>query len=181
MQFSFCRLCLRHKGVCSIPFEYRQTICMQDDDRIRVQFYYLKGTLRVKVYEKCSVVRIEFDRVAYWLCFLRDDVCGTSLLGRLQQQRWLNSCPFLLQGLTHCGQVTHICVGKLTNNGSDKGLSPGRRQSIIWTNAGILLIGPLCEQTSVKFQSELKHFHSRKCTWNCRLRNGVHFLLASKC
>ena len=26
---------------------------------------------------------------------------------------------------------------------SDNGLSPGRRQAIIWTNAGILLIGPL--------------------------------------
>ena len=27
--------------------------------------------------------------------------------------------------------------------GSDNDLSPGRRQAIIWTNAGILLIGPL--------------------------------------
>ena len=27
--------------------------------------------------------------------------------------------------------------------GSDNGLSPGRRQAIIWTNAGLLLIGPL--------------------------------------
>ena len=42
--------------------------------------------------------------------------------------------------LTHWGQVTHICVGKLTIIGSDNGLSPGRRQAIIWTNAGILLI-----------------------------------------
>ena len=38
--------------------------------------------------------------------------------------------------------MTHICVGKLTIIGSDNGLSPGRRQAIIWTNAGILLIGP---------------------------------------
>ena len=45
--------------------------------------------------------------------------------------------------LTHWGRVTHICVVKLTINGSDNGLSPGRRQAIIWTNAGILLIGPL--------------------------------------
>ena len=45
--------------------------------------------------------------------------------------------------LTHWGQVTHICVSKLTIIGSDNGLSPGRRQAIIWTNAGILLIGPL--------------------------------------
>ena len=39
--------------------------------------------------------------------------------------------------------MTHICVGKLTTIGSDNGLSPDRRQAIIWTNAGILLIGPL--------------------------------------
>ena len=39
--------------------------------------------------------------------------------------------------------VTHICVSKLTIIGSDNGLSPNRRQAIIWTNAGKLLIGPL--------------------------------------
>ena len=45
--------------------------------------------------------------------------------------------------LTHWGRVTHICVSKLTIIGSDNGLSPDRRQAIIWTNAGLLLIGPL--------------------------------------
>ena len=53
--------------------------------------------------------------------------------------------PFCLglNVLTHWGRVTHICVGKLTIIGSDNGLSPGWHQAIIWTNAGILLIGPL--------------------------------------
>ena len=37
----------------------------------------------------------------------------------------------------------HICVSKLIIIGSDNGLLPGRRQAIIWTNAEILLIGPL--------------------------------------
>ena len=45
--------------------------------------------------------------------------------------------------LTHWGRVTHICVSKLTIIGSDNGLSPDRRQAIVWTNAGLLLIGPL--------------------------------------
>ena len=44
--------------------------------------------------------------------------------------------------ITHWGRVTHICVSKLTIIGSDNGLSPDRRQTIIWTNAGLLLIGP---------------------------------------
>ena len=45
--------------------------------------------------------------------------------------------------LTHWGRVSHICVSKLTIIGLDNGLSPGRRQAIIWTNAGLLLIRPL--------------------------------------
>ena len=53
-----------------------------------------------------------------------------------------NSSVFAME-LNHWGRATHICVGKLTIIGSDKGLSPGRRQAIIWTNSGILLTGPL--------------------------------------
>ena len=44
---------------------------------------------------------------------------------------------------TPWGRVTHICVTQLTIIGSDNGLTPGRRQAIIWTNVGMLLIGPL--------------------------------------
>ena len=39
--------------------------------------------------------------------------------------------------------MTHICVSKPSIIGSDNGLSPDRRQAIIWTNAGILLIRTL--------------------------------------
>ena len=58
--------------------------------------------------------------------------------------RWAHTHTFnATHSLTHSGRVTHICVRKLTITGSDNGLSPGRRQAIIWTNAGILLIRPL--------------------------------------
>ena len=46
--------------------------------------------------------------------------------------------------------MTHKCVGKLTIIG----LSPGRR--IIWTSAGIMLIGPLetnFSEISIKIQT----------------------------
>ena len=45
--------------------------------------------------------------------------------------------------ITHRGRVTHTCVGKLTIIGWDNGLSPVRRLAIIWTNAEILLTGPI--------------------------------------
>ena len=50
-----------------------------------------------------------------------------------------SDCP----RLTHWGRATHICVSKLTIIASENGLSPGRRQAIIWNNAGILSIGLL--------------------------------------
>ena len=57
---------------------------------------------------------------------------------------WCRICKRLMVSqLTHWGRVTHICVGNLIVIGSDNGLSPGRHQAIIWTNAGILLIGTL--------------------------------------
>ena len=34
-------------------------------------------------------------------------------------------------------------VNEIISIGSDNGLSPGQRQAIIWTNAGIVLTGPL--------------------------------------
>ena len=56
---------------------------------------------------------------------------------------WYSFVCVYARCLTHWGQVTHICVIELVILGSDNGLSPGRRKAIIWTNAGILLIGPL--------------------------------------
>ena len=58
--------------------------------------------------------------------------------------------------LTHWGRVTHICVRKLTIIGSDNGLSPGRRQAIIWTNDWILLTRTL----GTNFSEFLSEFHT---------------------
>ena len=45
--------------------------------------------------------------------------------------------------LIHWGQVMHIWISKLTITGPDNDLGPTRQQVIIWTNDGILFIGPL--------------------------------------
>ena len=50
---------------------------------------------------------------------------------------------------------------QLTTAGLDNGLSPGRRQAIIWTNAGILLIGPLGTNLS-EILSEIHTFSMKK-------------------
>ena len=64
---------------------------------------------------------------------------GTNVIWRVL---WVNKISWDLR-LADWGRVTHIWVNKLTVIGSDNGLSPGRRQAIIWTNAEILLIGTL--------------------------------------
>ena len=76
--------------------------------------------------------------------------------------------------------MTYICVGKLTIIGSDNGLSPGRRQAIIWTNAGILLIGPVGTNFS-EMLIGIQTFSLKKIRLKCRLRNVVHFVSASMC
>ena len=54
-----------------------------------------------------------------------------------------NSMEIVVKLLTHLPQC-HIYVSvKWVSIGSDNGLSPDWRQDIFWTNAGILLIGPL--------------------------------------
>ena len=70
--------------------------------------------------------------------------------------------------LTHWGPVTHICLSKLTIIGSNNGLSPGRHQAIIWTNAGILLIAPLGTNFREMFNKILyifMHFKMSSAKW----------------
>ena len=67
--------------------------------------------------------------------------------------------------------MTHICVGNQTTIGSDNGLSPGRRQAVIWTNAGLLLIGPLGTNFSEMlfgiqtFSFKKMHFKMSSAKW----------------
>ena len=91
-----------------------------------------------------------------------------SLLPHIKSMNWLISAgcrqnlykPVQIR-LTHWGRVTHICVRKLTITGSDNGLSPGRRQAIIWTNVGILLIRILGTNFS-EILSEIHAFSFKK-------------------
>ena len=97
----------------------------------------------------------EFIQYAQLICLLIYKLLSYCVWGRriflYRRQRGLNGgdqqygmqWSIAITCLTHWGWVTHMCVSKITIIGSDNGLSPGRRQAIIWINAGILLIGPL--------------------------------------
>ena len=103
-------------------------------------------------------------------------------LGGVRQQAitWASDDPDLYchmvslghNDLIHWGRVTHICISKITIIGSDNGLSPGRCQVIIWTSAGILLIGPLgtnFNEISIAVQTfSFKKMHLKMSCAKCR-------------
>ena len=72
-------------------------------------------------------------------------------------------------------------VSKLTIIASDEGLSPGRRQAIIWTSAGILLFGRLGTNFSDFFYRNYNIFIQENAFESVRLRNGGHVVSASMC
>ena len=84
--------------------------------------------------------------------------------------------------LTRWGRMTHICVSKLTIIDSDNGWVPGRRQAIIWTNAGILLIGHLGTNGEIHiFSFKKMHFKLSSAKWkpfclglNVLINRGSH-------
>ena len=85
-----------------------------------------------------------------------------------------------LAKLTHWGRAKHICVGKLIIIGSDNSLSPGRRQAIIWTSAGILLIWILGTNCS-EILSEIHAFPCKKMHLKMSSAKWRPFVSASMC
>ena len=89
-------------------------------------------------------------------------------------------CPPFCSGcnvLTHWGRVTHICIGNLTIIGSDNGLSPHRRQAIIWSNAEILLIGHVGTNFS-EISTEILTFSFKKKRLKASSANSRPFCLS---
>ena len=114
-------------------------------------------------YQNCCILKWGFS-----IHVLKDARCYWSLT-KWENEAHLNTIiTFLCVNiyvwhipLTHWGRVTHICVSDLTSIGSDNCLSPGRRQAIIKTNAGILLIRPLRTNFS-EFLVEILIFSFKK-------------------
>ena len=115
----------------------------------------------------CKLLKLHFQ-ISQWINVtvvidlkLEDfgDICPDSL----DLNKQTTGIPYL----THWGRVTHIYVGKLTN--TDNGLLPGRRQIIIWTNAGILVNGPLGTNFRKIHIFSFKKMHLKMSSANWRL------------
>ena len=74
--------------------------------------------------------------------------------------------------------ATHVLW--LIEAGSDNGLSPDQWQTIIWTNAGMVWIGPW-ETNFNEIVIKVQKFSLKEMIWKCCLENVVYFVLASMC
>ena len=97
----------------------------------------------------------------------------------------MNNTSMAEQPLTHWGRVTHLCASKLTSIASYNGLSPGRRQAIIWYSAEILLVGPLETNFSeifIEIQTfSLKKIRLKMSSAKCRpFCLGLNVLIAQR-
>ena len=95
----------------------------------------------------CCHIENKIDDILQTIFSIKDMNISIKFLWNMFIGVWFTKKKISLVGimssLTHSGRVMHICVSKLTIIGSDNGLSPDWHQAIIWTNTGILLIGPL--------------------------------------
>ena len=123
-----------------------------------------------KIYTTPCEKSTELDKIGWEHSFYAQKLCGWTT-NTLNKGLWTLATP---HGVTvpHWGRLTFICVSKLTIIGSDNGLSPGRRQAIILTNAGILLIGPLgtnVNDTSIEIHTfSFKKIHLKLSSGKCR-------------
>ena len=144
-----------HNCQCSYQLETKHTSTPKTPQKLQIN----RGLHTVSTVRKPSYSYSAYDNK---LCFTSWMSVGNTLSYKTTETAWIE--------LTHWRQVMHISI-----IGSDNGLSPGRRQAIIWTNDGILLTEPLGTNFSEIF-IKLINFHPRKCLWN-----GVQFVSASMC
>ena len=122
--------------------------------QLRTVFLWF-GTNGFKIQKSCGLWWPNEDQIIHFFCWIFSLIIGQFLPQDVNQSR-----PILL---TQWSQVTLICINGITIIDSDNGLSPGQCQAIIWTNAGILLIGTLgtnfCEILSEIHTFSFKKMH----------------------
>ena len=110
-------------------------------------------------------------------------------LRKQDQEGW--SCKRNMSVSSYQMWLLAICVENFLNSsrlsdslnqaiGSDHCLLFVQHQAILWTNVGLLLIGPSGRNFS-EISIEIQQFSVRKWFWKYFLLNGSHFISASMC
>ena len=111
--------------LASFPPDIRCALCL-----MRFEYDFIKTDSYDQSYQKNFYYKFRSSGVCLLWCFKCNVIYAFACIYALPQG---------YSSVTNWGRVMHICVGNPAFIGSDN----GRRQAIIWTNAGILLIEPL--------------------------------------
>ena len=139
--------------VASGEYYHCHWILLELEETISVKSYWQLELGEIISVKSESKYKSFLSRKWIWKCLLQDVV--------FFMPECVNHDFHIPQALTHWGRVTHICVSNFTIKGSDNGLSPGRCQAIIWTNAGTLLIRTLGTDSN-EILSEIHAFLFKK-------------------
>ena len=109
------------------------------EDQVNNHFYRESQELP-RLFCSCWLVEVKFTQIPL------DCLCGKQIFDNapfyfkwIWEIRW-----YTITGIsTHTSRAMHLWVSDPTNIDSDNGLLPGECPTIISTNAGILLVGPL--------------------------------------
>ena len=126
----------------------------------RMSFYILMATLRTHISYSRDIFLATHQHESYSPKTVAISPTGPWTTSNCLWWR-TKACHVYTYAITHWGRVAHICVGKQITIGSDNGLSPERRQAIIWIISKISLIGTLRTNFS-QILSEIHTFSLKK-------------------
>ena len=112
-----------------------------------------------------------------WYTCMQQHVLGTTPMVSWLPLEWTKFWSIKHRIWTHLLLALHICVGELDQHWVQimtcclDGAKPLSEPMLIHCQ-----LDPK-EHISMKFYLKFKYFHSRKCIWACRLRNGGHFVV----
>ena len=127
----------------AIHKQFQDSLTKMDIERVLCWVYIDSYMFHHGVFFFCFFFvfcQVKYTKIQSW--FKRITTRQDVLVSYRSVSTLRSSLCWQLNALTHWGRVTHICASELTIIGSDNGLSPGRRQAIIWNNAWLLLIEP---------------------------------------
>ena len=147
---------MRNQEPLSIYIQHEALIWIQNKKSVNSAFVY--GTELIKISIYTLFTKIYVNKLSYW--YMLNCPKTASLMCSVPEIYAMHK-NFNVYLLRPNDAYMH---GELTIIVSDNGLLPGRHKAIIWTNTGILLVGPLRTNISefliaiLKFSFTKMHF-----------------------
>ena len=177
-----CRIFCQEYFVYYVPVSIQLTLRYNSSIKVRFEMYLQK--LYLEAYVHSMLFGFQFCRFIIWYDFVHHSD-GQSLVtlasypgGFVISNLWMwdfadtvemrSTVNYLRPSDRIYASVNNTIIG------SDKGLLPVRRQAMIWTNGGLLLIGPL-GTNFIEIWIKIQQYSYKEMN----LRNNDHYVFTS--